>query len=365
MYVIHENRHADRKQYLQTLEQRLSELEATLASQSPENVRANEQNLEGEAQSRQSKSASPTTSSRTEAVMAALPSMPSPRPGGVEGEKEQDGLDMDTASINSVTDILRDLSIEASGGYIGASSNITMGRMIGSLVRGKAMQRGFDAQNANPKSLYEPTSPSHSEVGSSLMSSPETCDRLLLGYLKHISLRWPLLRTSFIRSLHANRDMLEDAYHLTILHLVYAIGGRFLETTGQAGAFYPEEHHNVALQHLDSILELHDLRSIEVLLLLAIHSLRAPRGPGAWAYVGLAMRLCVDLGLHRKTNGRQVGSMAESEMRKRVFWTGYCLDRQVSIVLGRPFAISDRDIDAEVSRTCDCHLLPLIFLAST
>jgi hypothetical protein len=35
-------------------------------------------------------------------------------------------------------------------------------------------------------------------------------------------------------------------------------------------------------------------------------------------------------------------------MRKRIFWTCYCLDRQISIILGRPFAISDRDIDAEV-----------------
>ncbi|KAH3956156.1 hypothetical protein HBI68_195890 [Parastagonospora nodorum] len=168
-----------------------------------------------------------------------------------------------------------------------------------------------------------------------------------------MSLRWPLLRTSFIRGLHYRRNALTEPYEATVLHLVYAIGGRFLETTGQLGAFSPEEHHAAALQHLDQILEFNDIRTIEVLLLLSLYSLRAPKGPGAWTYVGLAMRLCIDLGLHRRTKAR--GSLRAPwpnpgalEMRKRVFWTTYCLDRQVSIVLGRPFSISDRDIDAEL-----------------
>ncbi|KAF2001588.1 hypothetical protein P154DRAFT_384748, partial [Amniculicola lignicola CBS 123094] len=124
------------------------------------------------------------------------------------------------------------------------------------------------------------------------------------------------------------------------LHLVYATGGRFLETTGQPGMFYTEEHHVVALSHLDEVVAYQDMRSVEVLLLLSIHSLRAPRGPGAWSYVGIAMRLCISLGLHRKQR-RRGKSFADAEMCKRVFWVTYCLDRQVSIILGRPFAISD------------------------
>jgi hypothetical protein len=54
------------------------------------------------------------------------------------------------------------------------------------------------------------------------------------------------------------------------------------------------------------------------------------------------------MGFHRRTP-RKRRPLMETEMRKRVFWSCYCLDRQVSIILGRPFAISDRDIDVEVS----------------
>lgn len=68
---------------------------------------------------------------------------------------------------------------------------------------------------------------------------------------------------------------------------------------------------------------------------------------GGRTYVGLAMRLCIDIGLHRKGSTTNDFSL-QAELKKRAFWTTYCLDRQVSIALGRPFAISDRDIDAEV-----------------
>lgn len=38
----------------------------------------------------------------------------------------------------------------------------------------------------------------------------------------------------------------------------------------------------------------------------------------------------------------------ENELRKRLFWSCYAFDRQISIPMGRPFGISDRDIDLEL-----------------
>jgi hypothetical protein len=40
--------------------------------------------------------------------------------------------------------------------------------------------------------------------------------------------------------------------------------------------------------------------------------------------------------------------MRDAEIRRRAFWSCYCLDRVTSIVLGRAFAIADRDINVEV-----------------
>ncbi|KAH9885724.1 fungal-specific transcription factor domain-containing protein [Xylariomycetidae sp. FL2044] len=254
-------------------------------------------------------------------------------------------------AVRTVCEILRDLSIQASGGYIGASSQISMGRMISAIVQAKEYN-----VNQYTRGGWEHLSPK--SANSSATAAPATVDRemdfsqvptdiaekLLNSYIRHISTRWPILQTPFLRLLHSERSTISDAFFTSVLHLIYAIGGRFLETTGDTGDYYPEQHYDLALKNMDDILRLHDIRSVQFLLLLSIYSLRSPRGPGAWTYTGLAMRQCIEMGLHRKAH-RQRSSILEYEMSKRVFWTCYCLDRQVSIILGRPFAISDQDID--------------------
>ena len=131
--------------------------------------------------------------------------------------------------------------------------------------------------------------------------------------------------------------------------MVYAIGGRFLETAGERGAFCSDQHCEEATKNLDLIIaHRHGLQPIRIIAMFAIYNLRSPKGLGAWTYTGLAMRQCIEQGLHRPPPTHL--PLLEREMRRRLFWTCYCLDRQVSIILGRPFAISDRDIDVEVSQ---------------
>lgn len=299
-------------------------------------------------------------------------SMKRPHVETIGPEHEINGAEEDDESrrtdFSSVFDVLRDLSLEASSGYIGASSSITMGRMVGSLVKGS---EPLDVGSPDHRQEEHLTSKSMSDTGSDDHCYMETAtipqdiaDKLLKGYLKHISTRWPILPSAYIRSLHSRRASLIDSFERCTLHLVYASGGRFLETTGETGTFYCERHHATALQYLDELVQCHDLRSVQVLILLAIYSLRAPRGPGAWTYVGLAMRACIELGMHRKSDPKGC-SLFENEMRKRIFWTCYCLDRQISIILGRPFAISDRDIDVELPLDVNESVQDSATLAST
>lgn len=62
---------------------------------------------------------------------------------------------------------------------------------------------------------------------------------------------------------------------------------------------------------------------------------------------GLAIRFAIDLGLHRKSTC-PTRSLLRSEMKKRIFWSAYALDRNISVALGRPFCIQDRDINIEL-----------------
>lgn len=94
----------------------------------------------------------------------------------------------------------------------------------------------------------------------------------------------------------------------------------------------------------------HDLATVQFLILLGVHGQRSPYGAGAWSQVRYATSVCIEMGFHRKRSS--VGSVAhlrDTEIRRRAFWSCYCLDRVTSIVLGRAFAIADRDINVEVS----------------
>ncbi|EME42010.1 hypothetical protein DOTSEDRAFT_174788 [Dothistroma septosporum NZE10] len=245
-------------------------------------------------------------------------------------------------NVESFVEIFRDLSLEAAGGYTNIASNFTMARMLDSMVKG------------NEAKMSKSSSPENGtyEVGSTtdlpLESIPaEVADRALYGFFRHIFTLWPVLSTSFIWELHTNRADLSDPFELAALHLIYGNGGRYLETTGEHGDFRSEVHYAHALTLLEQVLQLNDIRSVQMLLLCAIYGLRAPRGPGPWVFVGMAMRISIELGLHRRIQALGYADAQAEELRRCVFWSCYCLDRQTSIILGRPFAISDRDIDAE------------------
>jgi hypothetical protein len=100
---------------------------------------------------------------------------------------------------------------------------------------------------------------------------------------------------------------------------------------------------------MDSIMEQHNSSTVQFLTLLAIYGQRSPYGAGVWSQVRYAITLCVELGMHRKpTSHSPTRDPRDLEIRRRVFWSCYCLDRLTSILLGRTFAISDRDINVEV-----------------
>ncbi|KAK5708978.1 hypothetical protein LTR17_020204 [Elasticomyces elasticus] len=246
---------------------------------------------------------------------------------------------------NSMSRILRDLSLESNGGYIGASSHFTIGRLMSSIVQGK--RRTLQETDSPDQGAH---GPSRSECPDIKLADvpPDVASKLFYGYMKHVATRYPVLQSSWIHDLHRRRESISNAYERSTLHLVYAIAGRFLETTGETSLHvFPERHQAQVLKDLDEMLHYHDTRSVVTLLLLAVYSLRAEGGPGAWAYIGLAMRIAIDLGLHRQTSTmNRLGF--DVEMRKRLFWSCYTMDRQISIPLGRPFSISDSDIDVAI-----------------
>ncbi|KAL8287174.1 hypothetical protein RQP46_003626 [Phenoliferia psychrophenolica] len=91
-------------------------------------------------------------------------------------------------------------------------------------------------------------------------------------------------------------------------------------------------------------------------MLMIMYSFRSSEAPSVWFLVGIVMRLCISLGLHRKLQPARARSVSPYvlQLRKRLFWSAYVLDRMMSLSLGRPTGISDRDIDIEMPLDIDC-----------
>jgi hypothetical protein len=207
--------------------------------------------------------------------------------------------------------------------------------------------------NPNPESENEPSkSVPRSELVEQMgkmFISPAVAAKLLDCWIKHFSTHYPVIHTHRLKDLHSRRTDVLDAFQESILHLVYAISGRLLEAvsmnrldessrsnqqqTGDAGEYYPEQHYDAALQNMDAVLDLRDGRSVVYLLLLALYCLRGPKDPGAWTIAGLAVRLCIELGLHKKSTTDEVSMGRELEVR--IFWSCYYLDRGISVALGK------------------------------
>jgi hypothetical protein len=147
----------------------------------------------------------------------------------------------------------------------------------------------------------------------------------------------------------------------------------------------PEEYHASAIVHLENFLSSSPaadrpdgfgagLEELQAVLLLAGFALLRPVAPGLWYIVGVAVRLGVDLGLHYEDGVGIDGAGAEDhtvgkpdtgpgsndlstaagsplkidakergrrewvrDLRRRLWWCVYSLDRLVSTCVGRPF----------------------------
>lgn len=94
------------------------------------------------------------------------------------------------------------------------------------------------------------------------------------------------------------------------------------------------------------------LESIQARLNICLYLLASSRASECWFSFGLTVQLILALGLHRAASfsqDRNQGvSYLEQELRKRVCWSAYTLDRYLSVILGRPQLFHEEDMDQDL-----------------
>ncbi|KAK4552837.1 hypothetical protein LTR86_010171 [Recurvomyces mirabilis] len=107
------------------------------------------------------------------------------------------------------------------------------------------------------------------------------------------------------------------------------------------------------------------LESVQARLAMCLYLLHASRPTAAWYDFGTTVQLAFVLGLHRNTKEINVVDVVAHECRKRTFWALNTLDTYMSVLLGRPNLLNDRDISQEFPRSIDDEQLLQTPVSST
>ncbi|KAF5004526.1 hypothetical protein FDECE_8981 [Fusarium decemcellulare] len=97
---------------------------------------------------------------------------------------------------------------------------------------------------------------------------------------------------------------------------------------------------------IPDILAMASLESIQAFVLLGIYVLPIDPAGLSCTYFGIAIKVATQSNMHQKSSSTL--SPREAELRKRVWWTAYILERRICILHGRPVSISRLDIDANL-----------------
>lgn len=94
-------------------------------------------------------------------------------------------------------------------------------------------------------------------------------------------------------------------------------------------------------KHAKMVLLPGSLQAIQMMLLLVQYSLRDPRHFDSWYLAGAASRMTVDLGLHQDPPKSAKIKDSLIDLRRRIFYSVYSLDRATSMVHRRAFSFTD------------------------
>lgn len=198
-----------------------------------------------------------------------------------------------------------------------------------------------------------PSTKNHQRTGSTARKVPYEVDMkvLIKGYFDHVHKSSPFLNK--IKTMEEVDVVLRQSRNAsgrhvsTKLYLLAAIGGAALK---HANRIRPEIVAKLVVPYESIIcecLEMANVGSIEILLLLALYSLYDPEGLNPWVLTGILGRQIISLGLHRRSPRPEKSGLTaeETELRARLFWSSFELDRVVASSYGLPVAINDENID--------------------
>lgn len=217
------------------------------------------------------------------------------------------------------------------------------------------IKQTFDIESAKPTSKVYPLI---SSVAAPNLPNSGLMDQLLNIYMVKAQYMLPLLHEpTFRQDVNLVYNGGTDPTLNFQVRMVIAISMQKLDTqyAGLADSYYL-----AALPYLTDAIQKKDISTLQCFALMAQYSLLTPTRTAAYWVVGLAAKLCQDLGLcDEKTIDKPTSatplSFLEIDMRRRLFWIITSMEYGLSHSLGRPsaFGVSVDNINVGFFQLCD------------
>ncbi|PNH43875.1 hypothetical protein VD0004_g3704 [Verticillium dahliae] len=202
-----------------------------------------------------------------------------------------------------------------------------------------------------PSPLFDPQRPE--------LPPRQTTDQLLHSFYGSAHTMFPILHwptfSSGVDDLYrlGSQKSFQPAW-LSTFFAALALGSLFAPDPHTHRAYRAAELLEVARNMIDPWNNDYVLENARALLLISICLNEMNLKSAAWTWLGSAVRIGQDLELHSESGPWPV---IEGEMRRRVWWTTYILDRSLALELGRPIMIDDSDCDVSLPAGVDDHYI--------
>lgn len=173
----------------------------------------------------------------------------------------------------------------------------------------------------------------------------------------------------FLEETYKTKSELRSSRSIFMINIVCAIGAGTIMNTHKDESRYaePEHYYISAKSCLDKFFTSAKaidstptgLEELQAVLLVANFALLRPVSPGLWYIAGIAMRLAKNYGLYHEPrlsfdNHNNNGKFDWSQdIRRRLWWCTYSIDRLASVCVGRPASIDEAVITTPLPSALD------------
>lgn len=211
----------------------------------------------------------------------------------------------------------------------------------------------------------EPTSlPNHYTTGSLEMPAKGIQEQLIHVFFTHCHTHLPptMSKRMFYDQLHAKGPLITPL----LLNMIYAhasvyqldhdqppppLGIPAMIYSSTTPSTDADRYYQRARQLLDDFMDVPRISTVIALLYMVAYEDKQRKEKGrssrAWMYSGMAIRMCLELGLHTSHYSSQM-SQFDIELRKRVLWTCYVMDKLESCTMERPWMLRSQDITLDL-----------------